>query len=287
MFIKKYAKQFFIILIFAVVMPIMMGITQGGVPGFSKLIPIDDLGFQSAFIFFMITISAIIGGVLMGYLLAPLFLIIHKKLIGRRMIYGIQNRPEPAKFTGNFKSFFPALMAVNFALMITLNLGLKDIIMSEVYLAIPGNENYWPLIVFVMVLIITTGIAMALFSPVWFLLDAGIVYTNKEKVKDKSDPIELHSVGSWYMGFLKGYAGISVIVSFYTFLVEIITVIGEDLHWSGPVLFPLMPFFVIVLSLPAIVILDMTKVRRKKFVLNFARKLGISEEFDIDILKNS
>lgn len=286
MSIKKYTKQFFIILIVIVVMPTMMSITMGGV-GFSKLIPVDHLGFQSAFIFFMITISAIIGGVLIGYLLAPLFLIIHKKLIGGRMIYGIQNRPEPEKFTGNFKTFFPALMAVNFALMITLNLGLKNMIMSESYLATPGNENYWPFIVFVMTLIITTGIAMALFSPVWFLLDAGIVYTNKEKVKDKSDPIELHSVGGWYMGFLKGYAGISVIISFYTFLTELLTVIGEDLHWSGPVLFPLMPFFVIVLSLPAIIILDMTKERRKKFILKFARKLGISEEFDIDIIKKS
>lgn len=286
MSIKKYTIQLFIILFFVVVMPIGMSISMGSV-GFSKLIPVDHLGFQSAFVFFMIAISAIIGGVLIGYLLAPLFLIIHKKLIGGKMIYGIQNRPEPEKFKGNFKAFFPALMAVNFALMISLNIGLKNMIMSESYLATPGNENYWPFIVFVMVLIITTGIAMALFSPVWFLIDAGIVYTNKEKVKDKSDPVELHSVGRWYMGFLKGYAGISVIISFYTFIVDLITEIGEDLHWSGPVLFPMMPFFVLVLSLPAIVILDMTKKRRKKFILNFARKLGISEEIDIEIIKKS
>lgn len=286
MSIKKYIKQIIVILIFIVLMPIMMSITMEGA-GFSKLIPVDHLGFQSAYVFFMITISAIIGGVLVGYLLAPLFLIIHKKLIGGRMIYGIQNRPEPEKFTGNFKTFFPALMAVNFALMITFNLGLKNLIMSESYLATPGSENYWPFIIFVMLLIITTGITMALFSPVWFLLDAGIVYTNKEKVKDKSDLIVLHSVGGWYMGFLKGYAGISVVISFYTFLVELITVIGADLHWSGPLLFPLMPFFVLVLSLPAIVILDMTKKRRKKFILNFARKLGISDEFDIDVIKKS
>lgn len=284
--IKKYLKQIIVILFFIVLMPIMMSIFMEGV-GFSKLIPVEHLGFQSAYVFFMITISAIIGGVLIGYLLAPLFLIIHKKFKGGRMIYGIQNRPEPEKFTGNFKPFFPALMAVNFGLMFNLNLGLKNMIMSESYLATPGSENYWPFIVFVMLLIITTGIAMALFSPVWFLLDAGIVYTNKEKVKDKSDPIELHSVGGWYMSFLKGYAGISVVISFYTFLVELITVIGADLHWSGFILFPLMPFFVLVLSLPAIVILDMTKKRRKKFILNFARKIGISDEYDIDIVKKS
>ncbi len=37
------------------------------------------------------------------------------------MFYGIQERPEPEKFKGTFKAFFPALMALNFALIFVLN----------------------------------------------------------------------------------------------------------------------------------------------------------------------
>ena len=265
-------------------MPIMMIIFMGGA-GFFKLIPIDHLGLHTASVTFMITISAILGGVIMGYLLAPLFLLIHKRLIGRRMIYGIQNRPEPEKFQGNFKAFFPALIAINIGLMFSSSSIVKDMILSESYLIAPGGENIWPFVVFFMLLIITTGIGMALFSPVWFLLDAGIVYTNKEKVKNKSNPIELHSVGGWYMGFLKGYAGISVFFSYFTFIIQLITQIGEEAYWTAVIMYPIVPLLVVMWSLPAIVILDMIKERRKKFVLNYAKKLGILEEIDIEIIK--
>lgn len=103
--IKKYLKQIIVILFFIVLMPSMMIIFMGGV-GFSKLIPVVHLGFQSAYVFFMITISAIIGGVLIGYLLAPLFLIIHKKFKGGRMIYGIQNRPDQKNLQEILNHFF-------------------------------------------------------------------------------------------------------------------------------------------------------------------------------------
>jgi len=267
-------------------MPIMMIISMPGA-GFLKLIPIDHLGFHVASVIFIITISAILGGVLMGYPLAPLFLIIHKSLIGRKMIYGIQNRPEPEKFKGNFKAFFPALIAINIALIFNSNLVLKNVIVSESYLSSPGGENIWPLVVFFMVLIITTGIGMALFSPVWFLLDAGIVYTNKKKVKDKSNPIELHSVGGWYKGFLKGYAGISVFFTFFTFAIQIFTEIEQDALLQTITILPFVPFLVVMWSLPAIVIFDMIKERRKKYILNYAKKLGILEEIDIKIIEKA
>jgi len=55
-----------------------------------------------ALIILIYPLSAIIG-VLLGYVLVPLFLIVYKKLIGRKLLYGIQDRPDPEKFSGTLK----------------------------------------------------------------------------------------------------------------------------------------------------------------------------------------
>ncbi|MFX0003797.1 MAG: hypothetical protein ACFE9C_08985 [Candidatus Hodarchaeota archaeon] len=43
----------------------------------------------------------------------------------------------------------------------------------------------------------TIGIAMALFSPIWFLLDAGISYSNQKKVENTEKLVESKSVGGY------------------------------------------------------------------------------------------
>lgn len=52
-----------------------------------------------------------------------------------------------------------------------------------------------------------------MFAGAWTLYEAGIGYSNKEKVKDKGVFIETRSVGGWYLQFLKGYAGIGVLLT--------------------------------------------------------------------------
>ena len=69
---------------------------------------------------------------------------------------------------------------------------------------------------------------MGVFSPVWFLEDAGVVHTNKEKVKDESDSTEIRSVGGWYLYLLKGYVEISVFITFYEFFGGLTITIGAN-----------------------------------------------------------
>jgi len=52
----------------------------------------------------------------MGYVLGPLFLYIHKKIIGRKSIYGIQQRAKINVFKGTFKAFFPTLLSFSLSL---------------------------------------------------------------------------------------------------------------------------------------------------------------------------
>jgi hypothetical protein len=224
----------------------------------------------------MISLASIIGGVLIGYLLGPLFMLAHKKIIGRKMIYGIQNKPKPEIFKDIFlKGFFPSLMAMNFALLFAFDPAIQRIAINN------SEDAIAPMLTFNVLLALMIGISMGLFSPVWFLLDAGIVYSNKEKVKDTSYPTEVRSVGGWFMPLLKGYAGISVILSFYTFFLLIYNIIGPAEVMKGMnlmflILYPILPFVITIVIIPAFIVLDLTYNHRKKFILKQAKKLGIN-----------
>ena len=127
---------------------------------------------------------------------------------------------------------------------------------------------------------------MALFSPAWFLQDSGIVYTNKEKVRNTTKPIELKSVGGWYIGFLKGYTGISVIITFYSFVIELLSQLtGDQFHFSIPLFLLLLPILLCLWAMPAILLFELTREKRRKFVLKWANKLDITEDLNMEIIQ--
>ncbi|MHA1414602.1 MAG: hypothetical protein ACTSO4_18545 [Promethearchaeota archaeon] len=68
---------------------------------------------QITIIFGLFPIAAIIGGFFIGYII-----IVYKNTVGIRMDFGIQHRDKTPKFNRMWKSVFPSLMAINFALMI-------------------------------------------------------------------------------------------------------------------------------------------------------------------------
>lgn len=272
MSILKY-KYPIIVIIIIIIVPITWIFMMKG-DGFTNLIIIDHLGFQLSFIFFMIAINSIIGGFLMGYVLSPMYLTIHKKIVGRKMIYGIQDKPKPKKFTGTFKPLLPALMAINFSMML--------LSIPELVDMITANQTESEIIFITLSLTITIAIAMAIVSPTWFLADAGIIYTNKEIVEGTIDPVEVRSVGKWYLGFLKGYAGIGVIFSFYTFI------INYSYLGIGVILLAVFPFLITCYALPNMLLLDITRRHRRKFILKRAKKLGIvGDIINIEITRDS
>jgi len=235
-------------------------------------------------------IVAIIGGFLVSYLFVPLFLFIHKKIIGRNMIYGIEEVQKSEKFTKIFRGLFPALMSINFSLLLASNQGIIEFIIN--YEKIPSGVATSMLSLLILS-IPTIGLAMALFSPVWFLLDAGIVYSNQEKIVKKSleEPVEGRTLGGWYMHFLKGYAGIGTIFSYYLLILLFIAQItrkGEII--STPQLiqvilnsFIFVPLFLLIAisAIPAIILLDITTDFRIKYVKRWAKKLGITTKVEI------
>lgn len=261
------------LIVFSVVLGCLMFTILIDSPGYTQLLP-DHLGFQMFYIFWMSAIAGIIGSILIGYILSPIFLIVHKYTLGVRMKYGIQNRPEPFKVKIGFKAIWPTLMAINFSLMFSQFEWVQNIILSPTYIIQPSDIAKIPLVTLVTLLPLMFGISMGLFSPIWFLLDGGIVFTNKDKVKGIRDPIEVRSVGGWYNYILKGYAGISIVYVYTMFTINVVAVVEFNL---GILLIPLLPFIIIVMAVPAFVILDITAKHRKKYMQKIAKKIGITE----------
>lgn len=267
------------LLLFLIVIGLLLAATVSvAEEGYTKLLP-NHLGFQMGYIFWMSAIAGIIGAVFIGYVFGPLFLFAHRYTIGIRMEFGVQKRPEPEKLKIYFKALFPALMALNFALMFAFSSTVTDIVLNMEWVhKSPTNKQQIPLIVMATLLPLMFGIAMGLFSPVWFLLDAGIVFTNKQKVRKIRDPIEVRSVGGWYHYILKGYAGIAVIFSFILFASDMIQYYKT--FNPGILLIAFLPILLVIMAIPAFIILDITVEHRQKFMLKFAERLGITKPLE-------
>lgn len=264
--------------------------TQGSTfRGMTPLIPVNN-SFLENFIMVLIIypLSAIVGAFIGGYVLVPIFLFFHKKVIGRNLIYGIQVKTAPTKLKNTFRAFFPTLMALNLAFFLKGNENLvESILYPEYYSQITYNQVgvYWGAIM--VFLMFTQGIAFLLFSPAWFLLDAGITYTNKKKVEGTDHPTEVHSVGGFFINFLKGYAGIGVVFTYYQFISEIFALWSLELSQGDIGLMVSLSIYIIMIPLLAlfltiaIILLEVTKRRRIKFVKKVARKFGIIDTIDV------
>ena len=118
------------------------------------------------------------------------------------------------------------------------------------------------------------GISLSIFSPILFLQDSGIIYTNSENVKDTVFSTEVKNIGSSYNYLLKCYAGISVIWSYIQFFI-----FGDVINSTDPVdnivlsvFIPLFPLILTALILPTFIFLDMTRDKRKAYILKWANK---------------
>jgi len=268
---KKYKKNLIVFLVIIIPLLMLAFIPIEG-EGFIKFLP-DSMGFEMGYVFWMSAIAGIIGILFIGYLLAPLFLLAYKYTVGIRMTFGIQERPESKKLKIHFKALYPALMALHIALIFATDEGIQNLLLNPSYVGASQNQVFIPIATAAVLIPFTFGVAMGIFSPIWFLLESGIVFTNKDKVKDMRDPIEVRSVGGWYHYLLKGYAGISVILSYILFMANII---GKGQFNPGVILMILLPLIMISMAIPGFIILDMTVKHRQKFMRKIASRFGIS-----------
>ncbi|MFX0180743.1 MAG: hypothetical protein ACFE78_11165 [Candidatus Hodarchaeota archaeon] len=279
--ITKYRRAliyFAIYCLFWVGISIALSLLTAKGDDLTKFLPISDLGVETALIAIVILpLSSIIGLFIGGYGFSPIFLYFHKRIFRSRAEYGIYNRPEIKEFKFFSAGLFSALMAINFSLFL-----LNPTIVRLSTGGIPDSQDDYAK-TFVVLLVFTFIIATILFSTTWFLKDSGILYSNKNHLNKTSNPPEIRSVGRWYGQFLKGYAGVSVIFSYF----EFITIFLVETAGIGD-LFPILlaifipfPFFMIIPYIPTLIIADVIKHHRNNYIRKYARKLGITKPVDV------
>lgn len=282
---SKYLKPLILFIVSLIVVFLILFIALRRTPGFILFFP-TSMPIDSLIINLLTTLSAIIFGYVFGYLLGPLFVYVHKKTIGRKMVYGIEEKPEAKKFKGYFsKALWPALLSINIALIFVNVPFVRDLFTS-----IPRSELRYPRALwatFIALLPVTTAVSLIVFSPILHLIDSGIIYHNKDKTRDTFDSTEVRNIGNWYNTLLKGYAGIAVFYNYYSFFYNLILFMEDNPDTVSGIasIFTLViyPILVTILIIPTIIILDMSREKRRTYLLKQTKKFHIEQPMEIEI----
>jgi hypothetical protein len=277
--LKKYRKA---LLIFfgvetLIALLVIYGILYGNNFDLSPLIPTTNVFQEIMFVFIIIPISSTIGAILGGYSLTPALLHIHKSLYPKA-IYGIQETTPATKFKKTFQGYYPSLLAFNLSSIIIFlfpkiqHTLLTPSVIDEAPLAMIFIFDNLILVIF------TIALSMFIFSPGWFLVDAGIVYSTEELVRDTDKPVEGRTVGGVFNDYLRGYSGLSVAFSYLQIVVvffssQITSGILDTaslIGWLG------FPFYVILTVIPTLILLDLIREHRISYVRTIASKRDIN-----------
>ncbi|TET02804.1 MAG: hypothetical protein E3J90_02315 [Promethearchaeota archaeon] len=280
----RYKKWLVIWIIFIILFCTTL-IINAGIIGTINIYAIltHNFAIDTALIFLSIPIISIIAFIIGGYIFTPLFIFIHKKVLGRNLIYGIREMQRPKDFKGAFmNSLFPALLAVNLGILLSDESVLYDLLFVDSFQ--PGSAIYQILTLLILFPLVC-GIGIGVFSAAYFLLESGIEYTNKEqkKVRRGAFPTEIRSIGGFYLYYFKGYAGISVVISLITLIISFFSVLeGLSIvtYIMNIFLWPLVPFIITFFMIPVFIIQDFTYERRKKYTLKWAEKFEIQGQLE-------
>jgi hypothetical protein len=290
--LKRYKKWLMVWIAFIVLFSFNLVLTAQFSGSFNiYTILTQNFWFDTILIFLLIPILSILAYFLGGYLFTPLLILLHKKIIGRNLIYGIEERERPKEFRRAFlKSIFPALMAFNIGIILSEETGIHNLIFTPTFQS-GASSAVLQILTITILLPLVSAIGIAAFSATFFLIDSGIEYSNKQqkKVINDSYPIEVRSIGTYYLYFLKGYAGISVIISIVQLLSEYLTSIhdvGSIIYIINLIAWPFMPFVIALFMVPVVIIQDATYNGRNKFVRKWAGKFGISGRLENPVGRN-
>ncbi|UCD00825.1 MAG: hypothetical protein JSV23_08040 [Promethearchaeota archaeon] len=289
--ISKYRNLLIIYVIYIIFWIIIVGILSVLIKptariALTRFSPSGDLLLELGLIFIIILpLSALIGLIIGGYLITPIILYLHKKIYGSKKYYGIQFEPRLDKIKIFSKSFFPVLMAINLSFIFLTPPVLESIVSDTLLTAF--NLLFHILTRFfgeIILLTLTLGLATMFFSSVWFLKDSGIIYSNKKKIVNSNELIVLRSIGDWYQTILRSYAGIAAIITyilvvqdFFTRYIENFGVPENVYNIPSLILWLGLPFYLAISLIPALIVNDLIKKKRIKFVRKIGEKLGIKD----------
>ncbi|UCC21259.1 MAG: hypothetical protein JSV62_08275 [Promethearchaeota archaeon] len=290
---SKYKKLIILFVVYIVFWIILISILEilfrPEIPiALTRFIPLDDILLELGIIFIIILpLSAFTGLLIGGYLISPIILYLHIKFYGSKMYYGIQVRQRSEKISLFSQSFFPILMAINLSSLLFTPTVIEFILSTDVTNIFEDVSRIPMLTRFfadAILLIVTFGLATMFFSSIWFLNDSGIIYSNKQKIENSSEPIILRSIGEWFQIILRSYAGIGAIITYILVVYDFITRFVANLGLPGNtfniptlILWLGMPIYLTISLIPTVIINDIMKSKRISYIKKISRKLGIKD----------
>jgi len=250
---------------------------------YTPLIVIDDAAIQILLLFIvLVPLSSILGTYIIGYLLVPVFLLFHVKIYGKKLEYGFVDIEKPVKYQKTFSGFFPVLLSVNLALILASNQNVLNLLLYPDHQVSEGINA----IGFIFLLMFTIGIGMGLFSTIWLLDEAGILYSNSKSIKGTDKMIEVRSAGGFFKNFLKGYAGLNVIISFSNYIFFYAGTFDQINYLiSNTIVQILIPLLMGCFNAFSLILLDLTRKKNTSYVRKLARKLGVENSIEVSIIK--
>ena len=291
---KRYKKSIILLALYFIVPAVLIfigfftGIIEFGNLPISSFIPAPDSLTEGFLILFVLwPVAALIGLLLGQYLFLPLYMIIQTKIIGFNFDYGIQEKPKSSKMRKKSDLIYPGLIAVNIAVFLT-NIDALGPLLLHPRNFTDGFTGFTRFNLFFILTIFSILISVCLYAPIWMFLDSGIVFSNKERVKDYKEPVVIRSVGGFYRTFLKSFAGIGAIFAFLqlyttTLAMEYSSTPVSLMYVSGILIF--LPLLMSISMLTATLLLDKTQESKIKYTRKLAKKFGINDYVEVSIEK--
>jgi len=151
---------------------------------------------------------------LLGPVMVPVLIRLHKLIKLRKFEYFVVKIEK--KLSGTrilLRAIFPGLLAVNIAMYISFSSSLSSYIYID-----PNNVGAT---IEYAAIIIGVPIASLLVLPLWILQYSGVMCSKKIELYKRPVTPDIESVGQFYVKMLKGYVGISTVVSYTLVLFEI------------------------------------------------------------------
>ena len=182
--------------------------------------------WDSFIVVMLIPVMFLLGGVIGGYLLSPIYLWVHNGVFHRSQYYGVLESYQPPGLRRWLsRATLPMLLTIYFSLTAASliveyqGLGILSLLVPPTNLIPPSDPTYpigrwlfdlqnqiWPLTAFFSALV-----TAALVAPTWFFDDAGVITSNVEfhaiLQTGREELPDVSSMGSWYSSLLKGSRG--------------------------------------------------------------------------------
>jgi hypothetical protein len=194
-------------------------------------------------------ISLIVGVVV--YLTTPYLAVLlwkaHRIFTGGKYKYSFQRYESSASFEGSIRwLIIPAFASLGLTSAIVSDPSIADLLfVTESFDTLaPSAMAIAEIMPLFFILLLVASFIGILFAPAWLLEEAGVIY-ERDTTGRRITP-DVQGVGHYYLGMLKGFAGLSTILTYV--LVSMLT-IGWFQTLPGTIEVPL-PFFI----LPVVVV---------------------------------